>query len=129
MQVCDESHLKSAVHQAHYVVELLMVQDGAVQLHVQTELFGQTLSSCLAFQGTQGRRESLDTTPTTTPHSHLNQHQKKKTPHTKPRMLPSVLSELVIVLSPFIRFSSINLHLSTVFVSKKINKAHNAHLF
>lgn len=63
--MCDVSHLKSAVHHAHYVVELLVVEDGAVQLHVQTELFGQTLSSCFAFQGAQGRRESLDTTTST----------------------------------------------------------------
>lgn len=61
MRVRDASHLKGAVHHAHYVVELLVVQDGAVQLYVQAQLFGQTLPGCFAFQGAQGRRESLDT--------------------------------------------------------------------
>lgn len=58
----DASHLKGAVHHAHDVVELLVVQDGPVELHVQAELLGQTLSGRFALQGTQGRRESLDTT-------------------------------------------------------------------
>lgn len=52
-------YLQAAVHHADDKVELLVVQHGAVLLHVQVQLLGQALPGCPALHGTQHGREQL----------------------------------------------------------------------
>lgn len=49
----DFSYLKGTVHHTDNIVELLVVQYGAILLNVETQLLSQTLAGCLAFQCTQ----------------------------------------------------------------------------
>lgn len=52
-------YLQAAVHHADDKVELLVVQHGAVLLHVQVQLLRQAVPGCPALHGTQHGREQL----------------------------------------------------------------------
>lgn len=52
-------YLQAAVHHADDEVELLVVQHGAVLLHVQVQLLGQAVPGGPALHGTQHGREQL----------------------------------------------------------------------
>lgn len=52
-------YLQSTVHHPDDVVELLVVQDGAVLLDVLAQLLCQAVPSCFALQGSQGCRQGL----------------------------------------------------------------------
>lgn len=53
------THLQGTVDHADDVVELLMVQYGAVLLDVETELVGETLASGFAFERAEGSWQRL----------------------------------------------------------------------